>query len=202
LFHGDPHAGNLFLTRDDRLAILDWSLVGSLGERERTALVQITLAALTLDGERIIALLEGLCERHQANRPALASVVRSRLALIRQGQFPGFTWLMGLLDEAVQAARLRVGTDLLLFRKSLHMLEGVLADLGPEGGRIEETLLREFLGHFVAEWPERWLALPNSRTFATRLSNADLLQLAVGCPWTVSRFWLDSWGQGWPQPEY
>jgi ubiquinone biosynthesis protein len=33
LFHGDPHAGNLFLTRDHRLAILDWSLVGSLGER-------------------------------------------------------------------------------------------------------------------------------------------------------------------------
>ena len=31
MFHGDPHAGNLFLTDDNRLAILDWSLVGSLG---------------------------------------------------------------------------------------------------------------------------------------------------------------------------
>src|SRR5262249_1650201 len=38
LFHGDPHAGNLFLTTDGRLAILDWSLVGALGECERIAM--------------------------------------------------------------------------------------------------------------------------------------------------------------------
>src|SRR5690242_6964794 len=48
LFHADPHAGNLFLTRDHRLALLDWSLVGSLGERERVTMVQIALGALML----------------------------------------------------------------------------------------------------------------------------------------------------------
>jgi predicted unusual protein kinase regulating ubiquinone biosynthesis (AarF/ABC1/UbiB family) len=37
VLHGDPHAGNLFLTEEHRLGILDWSLVGSLGERERVA---------------------------------------------------------------------------------------------------------------------------------------------------------------------
>ncbi len=46
LFHGDPHPGNLFLTADRRLAILDWSLVGSLGERERAAVVQVALGGL------------------------------------------------------------------------------------------------------------------------------------------------------------
>ena len=35
LFHADPHAGNLLVTRDGRLAILDWSLVGTLGTTER-----------------------------------------------------------------------------------------------------------------------------------------------------------------------
>ena len=44
MFHGDPHAGNLFLTDENRLAILDWSLVGSLGERDVMAIVQILLA--------------------------------------------------------------------------------------------------------------------------------------------------------------
>ena len=33
LFHGDPHAGNLFLTDDGCLGILDWSLAGTLGVR-------------------------------------------------------------------------------------------------------------------------------------------------------------------------
>ena len=35
LFHCDPHAGNLFLTTDGRLAILDWSLVAWLDKESR-----------------------------------------------------------------------------------------------------------------------------------------------------------------------
>src|SRR5262249_19253755 len=42
-FHADPHAGNLFVTPDRRLAILDWSLTGSLGEAERVAMTQLAL---------------------------------------------------------------------------------------------------------------------------------------------------------------
>jgi ubiquinone biosynthesis protein len=194
LFHADPHAGNLFLTTDRRLAILDWSLVGSLGERERIAMVQITLAALTLDAERIVAILAGLAERQSLDRAALQSVVYAWLGRVRQGQFPGFTWLMGLLDEAVQTARLRVGADLLLFRKMLYTLEGVVTDIGVQDSRIDGVLLGEFLGHLAVEWPGRWLALPNCRTFATRLSNADLAQMMLRLPWTATRIWVDQFG--------
>jgi ubiquinone biosynthesis protein len=191
LFHGDPHAGNLFLTRDHRLAILDWSLTGSLGERERRAVVQTALGAISLDADRIVTALAGLDERRRVDRPALESVVHTWLRRVRRGQLPGFTWLMGLLDEATRAARLRVGVDLLLFRKSLHTLEGVVADIGAGGGRIDDVFLREFLRHLVVEWPRRWLAPPHSRAFATRLSNADLAQLTLTFPWTAAQFWLD-----------
>src|SRR5262249_25020899 len=82
LFHADPHAGNLFLTPDQRLAILDWSLVGSLGERERISLVQIALGAVTLDAERILATLAELAERRRTDRAALRSVVQAWLGRI------------------------------------------------------------------------------------------------------------------------
>jgi ubiquinone biosynthesis protein len=194
LFHADPHAGNLFLTSDQRLAILDWSLVGSLGEPERVALVQIVLGAVTLDTQRIVAILADLAERRPIDRLALETVVHAWLARIRQGQFPGFTWLMGLLDEAVQTARLRVGADLLLFRKTLYTLEGVIADIGAQESRIDEVLLGEFLGHLAVEWPARWFASPDCRTFATRLSNADLARTMLSLPWTVTRFWTEALG--------
>jgi ubiquinone biosynthesis protein len=189
LFHGDPHAGNLFLTADHRLAVLDWSLAGSLGEAERDALVQIILGALMLHPERIVAALEALGQRQVIDRDRLEAVVQGRIDRVLRGQFPGFTWLMGLLDEAVQTARLRVGGDLLLFRKTLHTLEGVLADLGVGNGQIDEVLLGEFLAHLVCEWPRRWLSLPHSRAYATRLSTAELLGLVVSVPWTAARFW-------------
>jgi ubiquinone biosynthesis protein len=194
MFHCDPHAGNLFFTSDQRLAIFDWSLVGFLGESARTALVQIILGALTLRAERIISLIATLSEHKDVDIPALTRVVHASLKKVRQGEIPGFTWLMDMLDEAVRTARLRVGADLLLFRKTLHTLEGVAADIGAEEQLIDRVFLSEFLYHFTAEWPQRWFSLPNSRAFATRLSNADLAELALDLPLAVSRFWLDERG--------
>jgi ubiquinone biosynthesis protein len=189
-FHGDPHAGNLFLTTDGRLAILDWSLTGSLGERERVALVQIVLAALALDSERVVSLLEGLAQQ-QADRPALVGVVRSWLRRITRGSFPTFTWLLGLLDEAVLQARLRLDGDLLLLRKTLHTLEGVIADVGGSIRAIDWVLLENFLRHWAAEWPRRWFTPPASRAFATRLSNADLVGFFLQFPVAATRYWME-----------
>jgi ubiquinone biosynthesis protein len=200
LFHGDPHAGNLFFTQDGRLAILDWSLVGSLGERERVALVQVLLGAMTCHAERIVSALEGLTERQLVDRPALEAVVHAWLERALRGQFPGFTWLMGLLDEAVQTARLRVGSDLLLFRKALHTLEGVLADIGAGENRIDQVLLGKFLLYLAMEWPQRWLTLPSSRAFATRLSTIDLAELTLRLPLTAVNM-VHGWATlGAPRP--
>jgi ubiquinone biosynthesis protein len=197
LFHADPHAGNLFLTADGRLAILDWSLVGHLGECERVAVVQIVLGALTLDSERIVTLMTGLARRGDIDRPALESVVHAGLSRVRRGEFPGFRWQIGLLDEAVGTARLRLGADLMLFRKALHTVEGVVADIGATGGCTDQVLLAEFLRHLIAEWPRRCLAPPGSRAFATRLANADLAGFLLSLPLAVTRFWLEP---GWFRP--
>jgi ubiquinone biosynthesis protein len=195
LFHGDPHAGNLFLTADGRLALLDWSLAGDLGERERIALGQVVLGALTLDGDRIVRTLAGLSQG-PVDEGALESAVGAALGRIGQGHFPGFTWLLGLLDEGVQNARLRFGADLLLFRKALHTLEGVVADVGGNVGSMDGVILGQLLYHLLAEWPLRWLAPPGSRAFASRLSNADLAGVLLSWPWTAARLWLARWSPG------
>ena len=190
LFHADPHAGNLLLCDDGRLAILDWSLVGTLGKRERIAIVQILLGAVTLHEERIVALLGELAERPGVDRSALRRIVANWLRRVRQGQIPGLTWLLGLLDDAAQNARLRVASNLMLFRKSLYTLAGVLADVGPQGFDVDTVLTWEFLRHWACEWPQRWFAWPESREFATGLSTLDLARAWLSGPATVARFWV------------
>ena len=64
-----------------------------------------------------------------------------------------------MLDEAVQRARLRVAADLLMFRKSLLTLEGVLAEINGGVLEIDDVLLADFCQHFIAEWPRRWVTL-------------------------------------------
>ncbi len=192
LFHCDPHAGNLFLTIDGRLAILDWSLVGRLGKQERIAIVQIMLGAVTHDEQRIVRVLSEIAERDYLDQK-LQSIVKSRLRKLRQGQFPGLFWLVGMLDEAVQDASLRLKPDLMMFRKSLYTLEGVVAEVGARADAFDKVLCVGFFRYLAMEWPYRWFTLPNSREFATHLSNFDITQAILAYPSSVARFWM---GQG------
>lgn len=189
LFHGDPHAGNLFFTDEGHLAILDWSLASTLGARERIAIVQLILGAMTLDPERIANVLKQLDDQQRVDEAALRAVAEDWVKRVRRGQFPGLSWLVGLLDDAVHRARVRVSADMMLFRKSLHTLEGVVEEVGERSGQIDKTLSLEFLRHFAAEWPQRWIRLPNSRDFSTRLSTSDVTHTLLSYPATVARFW-------------
>jgi putative copper export protein len=77
---------------------------------------------------------------------------------------------------------------MMLFRKTLHTLEGVIGELGADGFRIEDAMLYEFALQFGLEWPRRWLAPPDSRVFATRLSNLDIAECIWRIPLTAARY--------------
>lgn len=53
-FHADPHAGNLRLLPDGRLCLLDWGLVGQLTRRMRYGLVDLFLAFIQGNPERVV----------------------------------------------------------------------------------------------------------------------------------------------------
>ena len=189
LFHGDPHAGNLLLTRDHRLAILDWSLATTLAEDKRVAFVQIIVGAVTLDAGRVAAALAMLAEARDVDPAAVMPVIRAALGRLRQGKLPGLTWVTELLDNAVQVG-VRFSAEMLLLRKMLHALEGVIADIGADRTCIDAVLLGRFFAQMANEWPYRWLTWADSRAFATRLSNVDLAGVMMSLPLTATRFWL------------
>lgn len=194
LFHGDPHAGNLLLTRDGRLAILDWSLATTLDEDRRVAFVQIVLGAVTLDAARVATALAALSE-NGFDADAAGPVIQAAFGRLRKRALPGLLWLTELLDDAVQAG-VRFDGRMLIMRKMLHALEGVIADIGAERSCIDAVLLSDFFKRMAIEWPARWLSPPTSRAFATRMSNADLAGVMMSMPLAAIRFWLDR--RNWP----
>ncbi|MEA2691260.1 MAG: ubiquinone biosynthesis protein [Acidobacteriota bacterium] len=52
LFHADPHPGNVFLTDDGRLALLDLGMVGRIAPRLQEGLLKLLLAVAEGQGER------------------------------------------------------------------------------------------------------------------------------------------------------
>jgi ubiquinone biosynthesis protein len=185
MFHADPHAGNLFVTDHDKLAILDWSLVGALSDRERRGLSQILLGALTLDSRRIGGAIVDLAEGGVDEDP-LRCVLDEHVQQLSQGTWPGMSWLTNLMDAAATQARARFGRNLILFRKVLHTLKGVLADVS-ETCRIDVVLALAFIRQLGREWGQRALAAPLSRDFPTRVSNAELWHLYLSAPLLGSR---------------
>ena len=186
LFHGDPHAGNLFHASDGRLAILDWSLVYRLKKSHRVETGQMMLGALTLDEERIMGSICRLA-RKQPDEELLGGVVRESLRDLRHGSRVGVTWLTELLDRAVTQGSVRFDSNLLLFRKSLLTLEGVMADLlsgsDTAGGALLDRVLTQRFGQQLArEWPQRCVSHLHERAFGTGLSTVDLADLAISAP--------------------
>jgi ubiquinone biosynthesis protein len=190
-FHADPHAGNLFVTPDRRLAVLDWSLTGTLSEAERVGLTQMVLGGLSLSPQQVAAALDKLSSEGHADEAELTTVVQGAVRSVRLGQFPGFSWLTGMLDDAVLKARLRPAADLILFRKVLLTLDGVLVDVS-EGIRIDDVLPLIFVRKLISEWPQRLLTPPFSRALASRLSTGDLTRLILELPWTAARACLEN----------
>ena len=57
IYHADPHRGNVILTSDGRLALLDFGLLGRLDEETRTTLALLLLAIARNRAEDVSALL-------------------------------------------------------------------------------------------------------------------------------------------------
>jgi ubiquinone biosynthesis protein len=176
LFHGDPHAGNLMATCDGRLAILDWSLAGQLTADDRVQTSQILVGAWARDGARVVAAVialvgngtdTGLIQRH----------VEAALAEVGWYRPPGPAWAMGLLG-ALARAGVRFPPRLLLFRKALLTLQGVLSDVWPAGS-LEAVLMAEALVQLAWEYPLRWCKPLDDRDYGTHVSSADLLYLVL-----------------------
>lgn len=185
IFHADPHAGNLLATRDERVAVLDWSLVGELSRATRAQMVQIVLGAMLFDASRVARAVAALSES-QPSEPALRGEIDRWLGVLWPGVPPTMEWMMSLLDGVVLRAGARFPSNLLLFRKGLGMLRDVVRDFAP-ACRIELVLAAALARQLAIEWPRRWLAGPLAVGFDSHISTADLLHYMAQAPLAALR---------------
>lgn len=192
LVHADLHAGNLFITEDGQLAVLDWSLTATLTRAQRQTLVSIILGGILLDADRIRYAIAGLSSL-KSDDPGLIRHVETALDRIAlQGQSPGFDWLLRLFDDLALYASASFWDDFVLLRKSWQSLSGVIHDLAGKTTSPDLPLTRLALQNFLAELPDRTISPPDSEAFSTHLSNLDLLTLAAS-PALVSLRWWKRW---------
>lgn len=194
LFHADPHAGNMMLTEDGRLALLDWSLVGHLHKSTGENIVRMLMGAIALDSARMLRALSAFAEIPK-DRESVDAVLEEGVRYIRRGRIPGLGWLTELFEDLAQAG---VGfpPEMLLFQKCLFTVRGVVAEVDSRCS-LDRVFIETALARLVREWPRRIVTTPWSRNFSTHASSFDLFRAYYSIPFTFNRFWRQTAADAW-----
>jgi ubiquinone biosynthesis protein len=134
LFHGDPHPGNILVLPGDRIALLDFGLVGRLTRPMQEALVTLIMATALRDADTVARMLNriGLPDEHTpitAFRADISSILDRYLGL-KLEDIRTSALLPDLLDLAVKH-RIRVPKEYAVLSKASITIEGIIRRLYP-----------------------------------------------------------------------
>ncbi len=134
IFHGDPHPGNLLVLPGDRIAYLDFGLVGRIGRPMQEALVTLLVAVALRDPDTVARVLYriGVPEAHTpitSLRDDISRILDRYLGL-KLDQIRSSTLLTDMLDLAVRH-KIKVPREYALLCKSSVTIEGVIRGLYP-----------------------------------------------------------------------
>jgi ubiquinone biosynthesis protein len=143
LFHGDPHPGNVLLMEGNRLALLDFGVVGRLTKPMQETLVMLCLAVALKDSDSVARIVYRMgVPDARANLVGFRNDIESILGRhlpTTLGEVDARTLLRDLLDLAVKY-RIRIPKEYALLSRASVSTEGMLRSLYPEMNILEMAL--------------------------------------------------------------
>jgi predicted unusual protein kinase regulating ubiquinone biosynthesis (AarF/ABC1/UbiB family) len=134
LFHADPHPGNVFLTDDGHIALLDLGMVGQTTPRMRENLLKVLLAVSDGKGDEVADMLVAMSERDERfdaplfRRGIVQLVVRMQDTGLQQMNVGAMLLRM---HRTASESGLYVPSELTLLGKTLLQLDEVGKILDP-----------------------------------------------------------------------
>lgn len=178
LFHGDLHAGNFFVLKNNRIGLIDFGVVGRLNRRTQSAIASMLIALATEDYERLAYEYIDLAPYSdhvdvdlfsRDLRDLISPYYGLTLKNVNVGRL--------LMDSSAIAAqyRLQLPPELIMFFKSIVTIEGM--------GRV---IMKDF--NFLAYSLEFASELMQSRAEPSKIltdwssAGRDLNSLLLGLP--------------------
>lgn len=133
-FHADPHPGNLLITPDQRLALLDVGMVGRLAPDTRKLLAKLMVAVMNGRSVEVVRVARRLgTPRDDFDPVALQRTVDDVMGLMTQGPLAEIDIGRAFIELSRRSAEagLRPAPELALLGKTFLNLEDVAAQLDP-----------------------------------------------------------------------
>jgi ubiquinone biosynthesis protein len=146
IFHCDPHPGNIFLADDNRLALMDFGMVGRFDSGQKDNIILMLLAFSERLGERVADIYLDMIEipkdfdRRSFTQDVSALV--SRYHDMSGGRMALGTALLDLTKLA-QSHAVAVPSSMTLLGKAMLNLDGTIRVLSPELDPVQ--LIRDYM---------------------------------------------------------
>ncbi len=182
-FHADPHPGNVFYLVENRIAFIDFGMVGRLSEQRRYQVVDLLHGMATRDSEQVVEVMLDWAGGRETERERLGIEIDAFI-----DQYHGVPLkelrIANMLADFTTLLRdhqLALPPDLALLTKAFITLEGMGRQLDPEFEMIAHTepfLRRQILARYAPDALARrgWRALTTTLDILVALPQ-DLRQL-------------------------
>jgi ubiquinone biosynthesis protein len=162
-FHADPHPGNVLYLAGNRIALIDFGMVGRLSALRRSQIVDLLAGIVGQDDQAMLEVLLDWTGEHEVNEARLASDVSELAYDFADTQLKDVR--IGVLLQRV-AALLRdhailLPADLTLMFKALISLEGLGRQYDPDFRLVDRV--RPFLDRALSERYQPVVALRRSQ---------------------------------------
>ena len=145
-FHADPHPGNIFVTAEGTVCLMDFGIVGRVSEELRESIASSFVAMI---GQDIDALLESVVALgylpEDADEALFRREFRDDLADIIeplhmvQLKDINFSRTMEAVVQSAVRHHLRLPSEMILISKTMIMMEGLVRDIDPEFNFVAAT---------------------------------------------------------------
>ncbi len=133
-FHADPHPGNVFYLPDNKLAFIDFGMVGRLTVERREQVVSLLFGMINHTPNKVVEILEDWSDVIQTDEQALAIEIE---AFVDQySSLPlkdlNLPTMMGDMTDILRDHNLSLPPDLALLIKAYITLDGLGRHLDPD----------------------------------------------------------------------
>ena len=181
-FHADPHPGNVFYLPRNRIAFIDFGMVGSLSEERRVQMIRMMLGLVQQEAARVVDVMldwsgDGSVDEKGLTLEIQAFVDQYHGIPLKQLSFGAMlTDLTGILRKH----RVALPADLALLIKAFITLDGMGRELDPDFDTAGEAIP-------LLEQSLRALYTPTALIKRGWRSAGEMLGLVADLPYDISR---------------
>jgi predicted unusual protein kinase regulating ubiquinone biosynthesis (AarF/ABC1/UbiB family) len=143
-FHADPHPGNLFVTEDGRLIMIDFGMVGTIPPALRDILVELVIALVKRDYIQVVGYLKRIgFLRYDADNELVARAIGVLLDVAlgsSQDLYSAdFSGLLNDLENLLYEQPFQIPAQFTFLGRALGTLYGICIGLDPNINFLDES---------------------------------------------------------------